>query len=107
MNAPYEWAEVKPLPKTPRLNPTLVLKTTPQRLADAITLALASVGGATTHERIAALIDAAHGRLDAVADDFDEPALLALKSLEAAQVQWDNAYALTDDERAVLARGAA
>lgn len=32
--APYEWANVKPLPKAPRLSPTLVLDTTPQQLAD-------------------------------------------------------------------------
>lgn len=31
---PYEWADVKPLGKAPRLSPTLVLTTTPQQLAD-------------------------------------------------------------------------
>lgn len=30
----YVWSEVKPYPKRPRLNPTLVLDNTPQELAD-------------------------------------------------------------------------
>lgn len=34
MNAPYEWAAVKPLGSAPRLSPTLVLDHTPQELAD-------------------------------------------------------------------------
>lgn len=34
MNAPYDWAQVPPLGKAPRLNPTLVLTTSPQQLAD-------------------------------------------------------------------------
>lgn len=32
--APYEWSNVKPLPKAPRLSPTLVIDRTPQQLAD-------------------------------------------------------------------------
>lgn len=84
---------VRPYPAKPLLDPTLVLKTTPQRLADAITLAMASVGGATTHERIEALLKATQERIDAVANDFDECGFAALRAVEQAQAMWDNAYA--------------